>query len=59
LVKLLNCSFYITDVTRVYTQSSVFRSEVFLGRGFCCEGLGSVLLCLIPLAFGPGGKKVP
>jgi hypothetical protein len=43
LLKLLNCSFYITVETRVYTQSSVFRSEGFLGQGFCCEGLGSFL----------------
>jgi hypothetical protein len=59
-VKALNCSFYITVETRVYTQSSVFRSEGFLGQGFCCEGLGYFLLCVfIPVAFGLGGKKVP
>jgi hypothetical protein len=47
-VKALNCSFYITVETRVYTQSSIFRSEGFLGQGFCCEGLGSFLLCFYP-----------
>jgi hypothetical protein len=34
LLKLLNCSAYITVETRVYTQSRVFRSEGFLGKGF-------------------------
>ena len=54
LSKPLNCSFHITVETRVYTQSSIFRSEGFLGQGFCCEGLGSflfVFLSVWPLAW--------
>jgi hypothetical protein len=48
LLKLLNCSFYITVETRVYTQSSVFRSEGFLGKGFVVRVWAPFFLCFYP-----------
>jgi hypothetical protein len=59
LLKLLNCSVYITVETRVYTQSSVFRSEGFLGKGFAVRVWAPLFCVFIPVAFGLGGKKVP
>ena len=59
MLKLLNCSVYITVEARVYTQSSVFRSEGFLGKGFAVRVWAPFVLCFIPVAFGLGGKKVP
>jgi hypothetical protein len=51
LLKLLNCSVYITVETRVYTQSSVFRSEVFLGKGFAVRVWAPFFLCFYPCGF--------
>jgi hypothetical protein len=59
LLKLLNCSLYITVESRVYTQSRVFRSEGFLGKGFVVRVWVLFFCVFILVAFGLGGKKVP
>jgi hypothetical protein len=59
LLKLLNCSVYIIVESRVYTQSRVFRSEGFLGKGFSVRVWVPFFCVFIPVAFGLGGKKVP
>jgi hypothetical protein len=48
LLKLVNNSVYITVETRVYTQSSVFRSEGFLGKGFAVRVWAPFVLCFYP-----------